>query len=52
MPNPVRITGVRQLNDVPLPVGFLESIRRQGSRVEMFRNEKALLNFLIGKFFS
>lgn len=48
MPSPTRISGIRQLNDVPLPIGFLESVRRHGSRVEIFRNEKALLNFLIG----
>jgi hypothetical protein len=35
---------------VPLPFGFLEAVQRNGSRVEIFRNERALLNFLIGKF--
>jgi DNA polymerase alpha subunit A len=35
---------------VPLPIGFLETVQRNGSRVEIFRNERALLNFLIGTF--
>jgi DNA polymerase alpha subunit A len=46
--NPVQFTVIRQLNDIPFPAGFQDMVKRQGSRVEFVRNERALLNFLIG----
>ena len=45
---PVQFTIARQLKNVPIPFGFVDMVKKQGSRVEVVSNERALLNFLIG----
>lgn len=46
---PSRFTVMRQLNDIPLPAGFNDLLQRQRTKVEVPRNERGLLSFLIGK---
>lgn len=45
-----RFTAIRQLNNVPLPIGLIDATKRQKTRVEVLPNERALLSFLIGTF--
>ncbi|KAK9761960.1 DNA-directed DNA polymerase alpha catalytic subunit pol1 [Basidiobolus ranarum] len=40
-------TVVRQLNDMPYPVGFNDQVQRQKWKLEVSRTERALLNYLI-----
>lgn len=45
-------TVVRQLEDVPFPLGFQELVQQQaanGSRIEVSKNERALLGYLIAQ---
>lgn len=46
--NGKRFTAIRQLNDVPLPVGLNDALKQQKTRVDVFPNERALLSFLLG----
>ncbi len=44
---PTQFSVIRQLKSVPLPLGFQDQVKRQGTRVEVVGNERALLNFLM-----
>ena len=46
---PSRFTAIRQLNDIPLPAGFNDLLSREKTRVEVFKNERALLSWLMGR---
>ncbi|KAJ3293855.1 DNA-directed DNA polymerase alpha catalytic subunit pol1, partial [Borealophlyctis nickersoniae] len=41
-----RFTALRQLDDVPLPAGFNDMLHRHKTRVEVFKNERAVLGWL------
>ncbi|KND02063.1 DNA polymerase (pol2) [Spizellomyces punctatus DAOM BR117] len=46
---PTRFTVVRQLEDIPLPAGFNTLLQQQKTKVEILRNERGLLGFLIAQ---
>ncbi|KAI8892872.1 hypothetical protein BC833DRAFT_610404 [Globomyces pollinis-pini] len=47
----VRFTAVRQLTDVPWPMGFVDATRKLKTKVELPPNERALLSFLLAKIY-
>jgi DNA polymerase alpha subunit A len=47
-PSAHQFTYIRQLNDIPIPVGFTESLKRRRMNVEIAKTERALLMYLIG----
>lgn len=40
-------TAIRQLNDIPLPVGFKDTLNRRGIQIEISKSERALLNYIL-----
>ncbi|KAJ3412036.1 DNA-directed DNA polymerase alpha catalytic subunit pol1 [Chytridiales sp. JEL 0842] len=47
---PTSYTAIRQLTDIPIPVGFMEMVkkhRENGRGVEVHKNEKGLLHYLL-----
>ncbi|KAI8826187.1 DNA polymerase family B-domain-containing protein [Fimicolochytrium jonesii] len=47
--HPSRFTVMRQLNEIPLPAGFHDLLQQQPTRIEVPRNERGLLGFLIAQ---
>ncbi|KAJ3040455.1 DNA-directed DNA polymerase alpha catalytic subunit pol1 [Rhizophlyctis rosea] len=47
---PSRFTAIRQLNDIPLPAGFNDLLSREKTRIEVFKNERGLLGWLMGAY--
>ncbi|KAJ3337924.1 DNA-directed DNA polymerase alpha catalytic subunit pol1 [Gonapodya sp. JEL0774] len=45
----VRFTVIRQYNEFPLPAGFQELVAQTKEKVEVCRNERALINYLIAQ---
>lgn len=45
--NGTRFTAIRQLTDVPLPVGLNDALKKQRTKVDVLPSERALLSFLI-----
>ena len=48
---PQSFNAIRQLTNVPIPVGFNELVaqaKKSGRNIEVLRNEVGLLNYLIG----
>ena len=47
-PSAHQFTFVRQLNDIPIPVGFMDALKRRRMNVEVVKSERAILNHIIG----
>ncbi|KAI9204886.1 DNA polymerase family B-domain-containing protein [Polychytrium aggregatum] len=46
-PQATSFTAIRQLNNMPFPLGFGDLIKKQHCRIECMPNESAILNFLL-----
>ncbi|KAK5665249.1 DNA-directed DNA polymerase alpha catalytic subunit pol1 [Batrachochytrium dendrobatidis] len=49
--NAVRLTVVRQLNQIPIPVEFMEMANRQRTKLVVLPNEMSLLNYLLANIY-
>jgi len=45
-----QFTIVRKLDDVPFPLGFKELLAKRNKKIEVVKNENALLNYLMGMY--